>query len=113
MAMIKRVGAPTRTTVGAIGDTYIDLKTRKAYICTSAYHSSNGSVDYAWRATDVTEEIPEEPQVIEEPVEEEKESETVVEAVEEEVIEEPKEEPAVEETRKPNKYNYNKQFKRQ
>ena len=110
MAMIKKLGAPTRTTVGAIGDKYIDLKTKKAYTCVSAYRSSNGSVDYAWRATDEVEEIPEEP------VEEEKEpevSETVAEAAEEEIAEEPTEEPVVEETRKPNKYNYNKQFKRQ
>lgn len=108
MAMIKKLGAPTRTTVGAIGDKYIDLKTRKAYTCVSAYRSSNGSVDYAWRATDEVDEIPEDL------VEEEKEpevSETVVEAAEE-VVEEPTEEPVVEETRKPNKYNYNKQFKR-
>ena len=110
MSLIKEKGAPGRFTKGSIGDKYIDLKTRKAYTCVSAYRSSNGSVDYAWRATDEVEEIPEEP------VEEEKEpevSETVAEAAEEEVAEEPTEEPVVEETRKPNKYNYNKQFKRQ
>lgn len=106
MAIIKKLGAPTRTTVGAIGDTYIDLKTKKVYSCVSAYRSSNGSVDYAWRATDNVEEIPEEPAVAEE---EEEVPETVAEAVEEEIAEEP----AVEETRKPNKYSYNKQFKRQ
>ena len=49
MVKIKRVGAPTRTTKGSVGDTYIDLKARKAYICTSAYRDSTGSVDYTWR----------------------------------------------------------------
>lgn len=90
MAVIKKVGAPTRTTKGAVGDTYIDLKERKAYGCVSAYQSTTGSVDYVWRAKE----------------------DLVEEDVEAEVKEAPTPEPQVEEqvNDRPNKHNYNKQY---
>lgn len=114
MAVIKKVGAPTRMTEGSVGDTYIDLKTKKSYICTSAYKASTGSVDYAWRENegaviDVTED---EYEVKETPVKaptkvptEKKVKERVKKEPVKEVVEEAAEEPA-----KPQKYNYNKQF---
>lgn len=41
MAKLTGVGAPTRKTQGAIGDIYIDTKTKQEYICTFAYKSGN------------------------------------------------------------------------
>lgn len=109
MAIIKKVGAPTRLTEGSVGDTYIDLKTKKAYICVAAYKASTGSVDYTWHENEdgVVGEVDNSP------------GETpVVAPVQEEPTEEPDgspeidEEPEVKENAKKPKRNYNKQYKK-
>lgn len=49
MAKITGKGAPTRKTVGAIGDIYIDTITKKQYKCDFAYRSNNDSeFDCQW-----------------------------------------------------------------
>ena len=114
MTKIRRVGAPTRTTKGAVGDTYIDLKARKAYICTSAYRDSTGSVDYAWRekeeeVVDDVEEVMETP--VETPVETPKTFEAPV--IEEVTGDAVKTEPVKPQNSNPNqKRNYSQYHKR-
>lgn len=50
MAEIKGTGRPDRTTVGAIGDIYTDIKTGNRYKCTFAYRTGdNGSFDCEWK----------------------------------------------------------------
>lgn len=41
MANIKGTGAPTRKTLGAVGDIYTDDKTGRQYKCTFAYRSDD------------------------------------------------------------------------
>ena len=41
MANIKGTGAPTRKTLGAVGDIYTDNKTGRQYKCTFAYRSDD------------------------------------------------------------------------
>lgn len=48
MAKIKGSGGPTRKTVGAVGDIYMDVSTGKRYKCTAAYGVS-GEYDYQWK----------------------------------------------------------------
>ena len=49
MANIKGTGAPTRETLGAVGDIYIDITNGKRYKCTFAYRSTTGgSFDCSW-----------------------------------------------------------------
>lgn len=106
MATIKKHGAPTRNTKGAIADAWIDLDTSKRYVCISSYIDSAGNVEYDWRFISTVNVQPDP-----EPVNEIEEKEpTQVE--EEEVIEEPIK-PAPQERRnnygKPyNKHQYNK-----
>ena len=50
MANITGVGAPTRKTIGAIGDIYTDTNTGKRYECGFAYRSDNNAMfDCEWR----------------------------------------------------------------
>lgn len=119
MARIKGVGAPTRTTKGSVGDTYIDLKSKKQYRCIYAYHSTSGTVEYTWRVQEdeVSEEdTPSNPMDV---VAKNNIPESSKDDIVDEVINE--DEPVSEETtpdvedetpaksRKP-KYNYNKQY---
>lgn len=49
MSRLNGTGAPTRKTIGAIGDIYTDNKTGKRYKCTFAYRSDkDGSFDCEW-----------------------------------------------------------------
>lgn len=49
MANIKGTGSPTRETLGAVGDIYIDITNGKRYKCTFAYRSTTGgSFDCSW-----------------------------------------------------------------
>ena len=49
MSAIRRgKGAPTKTTKGSIGDTYIDLENKIAYKCVTIYHESLGGDEYDW-----------------------------------------------------------------
>ena len=91
MRNLKGTGAPTRKTVGAIGDIYTDTSTGKKYKCTFAYRENpDDDFDCQWvelrngesRADNVAEtqveEVEEEPEkeVKEEEPEPEKESST-------------------------------------
>lgn len=49
MSQIKNNGVPTRTTHGALGDTYTDTNTGNVYRCTGSY-SMNGQSEYEWKA---------------------------------------------------------------
>lgn len=78
MAIIKKNGAPTKHTVGAIGDIYENTETGKRYSCSCIYSDSMGVEEYEWRETDqdieediLEEEEPEQP-AEETPVEKEK-----------------------------------------
>lgn len=55
MEPIKGKGMPTRSTVGSIGDIYIDTETGKRYKCTGSYGDSvHKTSDYEWKpATDL------------------------------------------------------------
>lgn len=102
MKYLKGNGVPTRKTIGAIGDIYIDENTGIQYKCTFAYRSENDAAfDCQWSAlsaTPVDEKI-EEPVVksvetieeekptvtaVEDPVKEEKKPTVVEESVKEE-----------------------------
>lgn len=49
MANIKGTGSPTRETLGAVGDIYIDITNGKRYKCTFAYRSTTGGgFDCSW-----------------------------------------------------------------
>ena len=96
MGIIKGNGAPTRKTLGALGDIYIDSSTGKRYKCMFAYRSdSDNDFDCEWKEMKKNKvqtdslygETKEEPRT--EPVEETKE--------------EPKTEPVEETKEEPNK----------
>lgn len=87
MAIIRKNGAPTKYTVGAVGDFYDDLDTGKRYECESILTVSGGIQEYEWyeveQVTDeddiLEEAVPEPEQSVEEtPVTEEKEPEKPV-----------------------------------
>ena len=100
MKYLKGNGVPTRKTIGAIGDIYIDENTGIQYKCTFAYRSENDDAfDCQWTALSTTpveekieepvvksvEKVEEEkPTTVEEPVKEEKKSTVVEESVKEE-----------------------------
>lgn len=72
MAVLKKRGAPTKKTVGAVGDIYIDKVTGNKYKCTFAYSDVHGNKDCDWKliennSEEVIEEIEEEV-VVEDPV---------------------------------------------
>ena len=48
MGIVKKVGSPTRTTKGSIGDIYIDLNNGNEYQCTFAYKSA-GMDECDWK----------------------------------------------------------------
>lgn len=50
MSNLSGIGAPTRKTVGGIGDIYTDTKTGKQYKCTFAYRSGkDADFDCEWK----------------------------------------------------------------
>ena len=74
MANLKGTGAPTKKTVAAIGDIYMDTATGKQYQCTFAYRTNNHTdFDYSWvelkgvKVEEPVEETKDEP--VEKPVE--------------------------------------------
>ena len=54
MTTIERNGAPTKSTKGSIGDTYIDLDNGKVYMCVSIFRDSLGSAEYDWNYVSTT-----------------------------------------------------------
>lgn len=54
MATINGNGAPTKSTKGSIGDTYIDLDSGKIYMCVSIFRDSLGSAEYDWNYVSTT-----------------------------------------------------------
>ena len=54
MTTIKENGAPTKHTVGAIGDIYDDTSTGKRYSCESVYSDSVGNKECEWREIEQT-----------------------------------------------------------
>ena len=111
MSEIKKNGAPTMKTIGALGDVYTDISTGAQYKCTGSYNIG-GQLEYEWKklnntlekegSVDMNPEKPEEV-VDEQPVEAE---EPIDEKTEEVVEEQPKEEP------KQEKKNHNQQNNR-
>ena len=103
MSEIKKNGAPTMKTIGALGDVYTDISTGAQYKCTGSYNIG-GQLEYEWKKLNNTlekeesvdmklekTEEPEEP-IDEQPVEPEEITEP--EPKQEEVADEqPKEEP--------------------
>ena len=82
MGVIKKLGSPTRSTKGSIGDIYIDLSNDNEYQCTFAYKS--GGVDECdWKlikkGSGIKEVIAKVTPNIETPVVNEKVTEEVVE----------------------------------
>ena len=73
MKIIEGIGAPTRKTEAALGDTYRDETTGRRYKCTFAYlESLNDSFDCQWKeidGSDVVEEVKTEAVMKPEPVE--------------------------------------------
>lgn len=55
MSNIKRNGAPTKSTKGSVGDTYIDLNSSKQYKCVSVFRDSLGGVEYEWKYTSIAD----------------------------------------------------------
>lgn len=50
MAQLTGKGAPTRKTMGAIGDTYIDTTTKKMYECVFSYRdNTDNDFDCQWK----------------------------------------------------------------
>ena len=111
MSEIKKNGAPTMKTIGALGDVYTDISTGAQHKCTGSYNIG-GQIEYEWKklnntlekeeSVDMNPEKPEEV-VDEQPVETE---EPIDEKSEEVVEEQPKEEP------KQEKKNHNQQNNR-
>ena len=111
MSEIKKNGAPTMKTIGALGDVYTDISTGAQYKCTGSYNIG-GQLEYEWKKLNNTLEKeesvdmkPEKPEEVvdEQPVETE---EPIDEKSEEVVEEQPKEEP------KQEKKNHNQQNNR-
>ena len=112
MSEIKKNGAPTMKTIGALGDVYTDISTGAQYKCTGSYNIG-GQLEYEWKKLNNTVEKeesvdmnPEKPEEVvdEQPVETE---EPIDEKSEEVVEEQPKAEP------KQEKKNHNQQNNRQ
>lgn len=59
MAELRNIGVPSKHTIGAIGDTCIDILTGKVYKCTFAYRTSNGDRICDWKDTGDVAEITE------------------------------------------------------
>lgn len=50
MSILKNIGAPNKSTVGSLGDIYIDTKTGDEYKCMFAYRDSLlASFNYSWK----------------------------------------------------------------
>lgn len=118
MATIKENGAPTKHTVGAVGDFYDDLDTGKRYECESILTVSGGFQEYEWCEV---EQVTDEDDVLEEVVPEPEQPEESP-VTEEEVIEEKKSEQPVNNQQygqnrnnnrnwNGNKTQYNKQYR--
>ena len=112
MSEIKKNGAPTMKTIGALGDVYTDISTGAQYKCTGSYEIS-GQTEYEWKklnnAVEKEESVDMKPEKTEEVVDEQPvETEEPIDEKSEEVAEEqPKEEP------KQEKKNHNQQNNRQ
>ena len=60
MTIIKKNGAPTKYTVGAIDDIYEDIDTGKRYKCECICTVSGGLKEYEWKET--TQDIEDDPE---------------------------------------------------
>ena len=102
MSEIKKNGAPTMKTIGALGDVYTDISTGAQYKCTGSYNIG-GQLEYEWEKMQKAEVEPAEPEIVDvtEPETEVVEEEPVAVEV---IAEQPKEEPKPE-NNKPNKSN--------
>ena len=100
MATIKRKGAPTKSTEGFVGDTYIDLDDCKSYKCVSVFKDSLGGAEYEWK---YVSDIKQEP-------EQKREKEVSPEDEKPEVVEQPEEQSRNNNYHKPYKKQYHKQY---
>lgn len=114
MAIIRKNGAPTKHTVGATGDFYDDLDSGKRYECACICTVSGGFQEYEWREVEqiidaepiMSEDIPEEKTVIEEP-------EEIELVVEEEKTEQPVNNQQYNPNRNNNRNGYKTQYNKQ
>lgn len=87
MAKINGKGAPTRKTIGGLGDIYTDTNTGNVYECIFAYRTDDDSdFDCQWKYTGNVEVAKDEKESVkkeEDPVEEVKEDEPAEEVKEE------------------------------